>query len=43
MTPIGQPERHTQNRVINLFKDELGYQFLGDWTDLLGNSNIEVD
>jgi len=43
MTPIGQPERHTQNRVISLFMDELGYQFLGDWTDRPSNSNIEVD
>jgi type I restriction enzyme, R subunit len=38
---IGQPERATQNRVIALFRDELGYQFLGDKTDLPNNSNIE--
>jgi type I restriction enzyme R subunit len=41
MTPIGQPERVTQKRVIALFKDELGYRYLGDWTDRDGNSNIE--
>ena len=40
MSPIGQPERATQNRVIALFRDELGYRFLGDWTDR-DNSNIE--
>jgi len=40
MSPIGQPERATQNRVISLFRDELGYRFLGDWTDR-DNSNIE--
>ncbi|MDY0282176.1 MAG: hypothetical protein RBR35_16640, partial [Salinivirgaceae bacterium] len=40
MTTIGQPERHTQNRVIALFRQELGYRFLGDWTDRQ-NSNIE--
>lgn len=40
MTTIGQPERHTQNRVIALFRQELGYRFLGDWTDR-ENSNIE--
>jgi type I restriction enzyme R subunit len=41
MTPIGQPERITQNRVIALFRDELGYRYLGDWTDRDGNSNID--
>jgi type I restriction enzyme R subunit len=24
---IGQPERATQNRVIALFRDELGYRY----------------
>lgn len=38
---IGQPERATQNRVIALFRDELGYRTLGDWTDRPNNSNIE--
>ena len=41
MSTIGQPERATQNRVIALFRDELGYRYLGDWTDRDGNSNIE--
>ena len=40
MSAIGQPERHTQNRVITLLRQELGYRFLGDWTDR-HNSNIE--
>jgi type I restriction enzyme R subunit len=40
MSGIGKPERVTQNRVIALFRDELGYRFLGDWTDR-HNSNIE--
>jgi type I restriction enzyme R subunit len=31
----------TQNRVIALFRDELGYRYLGDRTDLPHNSNIE--
>ena len=38
---IGKPERITQNRVIDLFQDELGYRYLGDWQDREGNSNIE--
>jgi type I restriction enzyme, R subunit len=39
--PIGKSERATQNRVITLFRDELAYRYLGDWTDRDGNSNIE--
>src|SRR6185369_12701328 len=41
MTTIGQSERITQNRVIALFRDELRYHYLGDWTDRPNNSNIE--
>ncbi len=41
MTDIGKPERATQKRVVALFRDELGYRYLGDWTDRDGNSNIE--
>src|SRR5262247_2318055 len=42
MSTIGQPERATQQRVISLFREELGYRYLGNWTDRDGNSNIEV-
>lgn len=42
MSDIGQPERATQDRVLSLFRDELKYRFLGDWTDR-ANSNIEED
>ncbi|MDH0373314.1 HsdR family type I site-specific deoxyribonuclease [Comamonas aquatica] len=41
MSDIGKPERATQNRVVKLFCDELGYRYLGDWADRAGNSNIE--
>lgn len=41
MKGIGQSERITQQRVITLFREELGYRFLGDWTDRAGNSAIE--
>ena len=38
---VGQPERITQNRIVELFRDELGYAYLGNWEDRLHNSNIE--
>ena len=41
MSTIGQPERATQNRVIELFKRELGYAYLGNWQDRPNNSNLE--
>lgn len=41
MSTVGQPERATQKRVVALFRDELGYRTLGDWTDRHGNSNVE--
>ncbi len=41
MSDVGKPERATQTRIIALFRDELGYRYLGDWTDRDGNSNIE--
>lgn len=33
MTTVGQIERATQNRVVKLFQSELGYDYLGDWSD----------
>jgi type I restriction enzyme R subunit len=43
MSEIGQIERITQNRVIKLFRDELGYQYLGNWEERENNSNIEEE
>ncbi|NMC58076.1 MAG: HsdR family type I site-specific deoxyribonuclease, partial [Candidatus Methanofastidiosa archaeon] len=41
MSEIGKPERLTQNRVIELFQQELDYHYLGNWEDREENSNIE--
>ncbi len=41
MNEIPHSERATQNRVLALLQDELGYRFLGDWTDRAGNSCVE--
>ena len=43
MSNIGDIERKTQNRVIKLFADELGYEYLGNWQDRHKNSNIEEE
>ncbi|WP_194149519.1 type I restriction endonuclease subunit R [Oecophyllibacter saccharovorans] len=40
---VGKPETATQNRVIALFQNQLGYRYIGDWHDRAGNSNIEED
>ena len=40
---VGQIERKTQQRVVKLFRERLGYAYLGDWTDREGNANIEPD
>ena len=40
MSIIGKTERATQDRVVNLFRNELGYDYLGDKSDQ-HNSNIE--
>lgn len=41
MSDVGKAERVTQDRVITLFSKQLGYRYLGDWSDRAGNSNIE--
>jgi type I restriction enzyme R subunit len=40
---VGQREKITQERVVNLFQKMLGYDYLGDWTDRPDNRNIEPE
>ncbi len=40
MSDIGKSERATQDRVIALFRDQLDYRFMGDWSDR-ANHQIE--
>ena len=41
MSNVGQIERRAQDRVVALFRDTLGYDYLGNWQDREGNSNVE--
>ena len=41
MSTVGQIERATQDRVVKLFRDQLGYRYLGNWEDRPDNRNIE--
>ena len=43
MSPVGQREERTQKRAVTLFREQLGYDYLGDWTDREGNRNIEEE
>lgn len=40
---VGQIERKTQNRIVKVFCDRLGYDYLGNWEDRENNSNIEKE
>jgi len=41
MSTVGQVEKQTQARVVRLFRDTLGYDYLGSWIDRLDNRNVE--
>ena len=41
MINVGQLKRLTQNRVVKLLRDDLKYDYLGNWQDREGNSHIE--
>ena len=41
MSTVGQREIKTQENVIQYFKDDLKYDYLGHWKSREGNSNVE--
>ena len=41
MSIVGQIERKTQDQVVELFRDQLGYEYLGNWESRDGNSHVE--
>lgn len=42
MSDVGQIERAAQDRVVALFRDQLGYEYLGNLEYREGNSNVEL-
>jgi type I restriction enzyme R subunit len=42
MSDVGQIERKAQDRVVTLFRDRLGYHYLGNWEYREGNSNVDL-
>lgn len=40
---VGQIEKKTQQRIVKLFREQLGYDYLGDWIDRENNRNVEPD
>jgi type I restriction enzyme R subunit len=42
MSNVGQVERKTQNRIVALFRDTLGFEYVGSWEHRDYNSNVEV-
>ena len=43
MSAVGQIEKKTKQRVVKLFREALGYGYLGNWEEREGNRNIESD
>lgn len=43
MSKVGQIERATQNHIVKWFQETLKYDYLGNWEEREGNSNIEED
>ncbi|MCC6780662.1 MAG: hypothetical protein IT537_29150, partial [Hyphomicrobiales bacterium] len=41
LSTVGQLERRTQQRIVKLFTERLGYAYLGRWSERDDNRNIE--
>jgi type I restriction enzyme R subunit len=42
MSPVGDIEKKTQARVVALLREQLGYDYLGNWEERAGNRCIET-
>jgi len=43
MSNVGQIEREAQQRVVDLFRGSLGYEYSGSWEYRDNNSNVELE
>ncbi|MEZ9067644.1 type I restriction endonuclease subunit R [Vibrio atlanticus] len=43
MSTVGQKERATQDRVVRFFRDQLKYDYLGNWEYRESNRNVETN
>ena len=43
MSTVGQKERATQDRIVELFRQKLGYRYLGNFEENEDNSNVIQD
>jgi type I restriction enzyme R subunit len=43
VSDVGQPERKTQARIVELINYDLSYDYLGNWEYREGTSNVEVE
>lgn len=43
MSQVGQVERKTQQRVVELFQKSMDFDYLGNWELRKNNSNVEVE
>ena len=41
MSTVGEREIRTQQRVVEFFRDALGYAYLGNWKNRDHNRNVE--
>ena len=42
LATVGQIERKTQERIVELFRDTLGYEYAGSWDSRPGNAQVET-
>jgi len=43
MSKVGQIERETQNRLVKLLQEKLGYNYLGNWEKQYNSNLVESE